>query len=342
MESVFKTVKLNRKEAQCVASHLKVSPSKVKDSDREELLWEITKKCTKGVSKEGLIEIANIHQIELTSESIATIKMCIEQDLADRGMALVLHSLPSIKEIAETRLKRGSSSRTKAQSEENNQLPKPYAELPEVQKLTAEDAQRRALLLGLKGAKSSNRPDCIAYISKRAIQGLEIPELQALCEKAGLSDNIYETRKTELRYSLLEEASKRGVAILPSVDWDALEKEYQYAELQIQKRKDEKAALAAEKIRLNEQAVHKKEMARESAYLEKETLKAHKSYEREQARLIKQQQAQAKKNAKAMGKLVGGLFGGLGSGIGSLFKESKAQKARNKWMKRSTNTFNTK
>ena len=342
MESVFKTVKLNRKEAQCVASHLKVSPSKVKDSDREELLWEITKKCTKGVSKEGLIEIANMYQIELTSDSIATIKMCIEQALADRGMALAPHSLPSIKEIAETRLKRGSSSKTKAKSEENNHLPKPYAELPEVLKLTTEDAQRRALLLGFKGANSSNRPDCIAYISKKAIQGLEIPELQALCEKAGLSDNMYDTRKTELRYSLLEEASRRGVAILPSVDWDALEKEYQYAELQILKIKDEKAAHSTEKLRLKEEAMQAKEVARQAASIEKDKVRQQEIHDHEQARLIKQQQAQAKKNAKVMGKLVGGLLGGLGSGVGSLFKKSKSQKAHDKWMKRSTNTFNTK
>ena len=58
MENIFKTVKLNRKEAQCVASYLKVSPSKVKDFDCEELLWEITRKCTKGIIKEGLIELA--------------------------------------------------------------------------------------------------------------------------------------------------------------------------------------------------------------------------------------------------------------------------------------------
>ena len=78
MESIFKTVKLNRKEAQCVASYLKVSSGKIKDCDGEELLWEITKKSMKGVSKEGLIEIANAHQIKLTSDGVSTIKLNIE------------------------------------------------------------------------------------------------------------------------------------------------------------------------------------------------------------------------------------------------------------------------
>ena len=97
-----------------------------------------------------------------------------------------------------------------------------------------------------------------------------------------------------------------------------------------------------EALNLKKEAAHAREAEIQSASIKREEVRQQKMHEREQARLIKEQQAQAKKNAKEMGKLVGGLFGGLGSGIGSLFKESKAQKARNKWMKRSTNTFNTK
>ena len=267
--------------------------------------------------------------------------MNIEQHLADRGMALTPKSLPSIKEIAEAKIKKTSPGKAKANADENSVSPRAEAKLPEVQKLTIEDAQRRALLLGLKDANSSNRAECIAYISKRAIQGLDITDLQALCEKAGLTDDIHETRKSELRYSLLEEAATKGIAI-PCLDWEALEKEQEYAELQRQKIKEEKAKLSMEALNLKKEAAHAREAAMQSASIKREEVRQQKMHEREQARLIKEQQAQAKKNAKEMGKLVGGLFGGLGSGIGSLFKESKAQKARNKWMKRSTNTFNTK
>ena len=340
MESTFKTITLNRKEAQCVASYLKVVPSKIKDCDREELLWEITKKCTKGVSKEGLIEIAETHQIKLTSDSIVTIRLNIEQYLADRGMALAPISLPSVKEIAKAKLKQAPSNKAKA-SLDDGKSTEIEVNLPKVQKLSTEESQKRALLLGFNDASTSNRPDCISYISKRGIQNLEVPELQALCEKAGLSNDIYETRKTELRYALLEEASKRGIAIIPSVNWEALEKEYEFAKQQRQKIQEEKVAFAAEKLRLKEEALLEKERAKRSAYLEKERLKAQKAAEREQARLTKKQQAQAKKTAKAMGKLVGGILGGMGNGIGSMFKESKSEKARRKWSK-SWNTFNTK
>ena len=96
----------------------------------------------------------------------------IEQHLADRGMALTPKSLPSIKEIAEAKIKKTSPGKAKANADENSVSPKAEAKLPEVQKLTIEDAQRRALLLGLKDANSSNRAECIAYISKEQSRAL--------------------------------------------------------------------------------------------------------------------------------------------------------------------------
>ena len=127
-------------------------------------------------------------------------------------------------------------------------------------------------MLGLKDANSSNRAECIAYISKRAIQGLDITDLQALCEKAGLTDDIHETRKSELRYSLLEEAATKGIAILPCLDWEALEKEQEYAELQRQKIEEEKAKLSMEALN-QKSRLHAREAEMQSASIKREEVR---------------------------------------------------------------------
>ena len=327
-----------------VASFLKISSSKIKDYDHQQLLWEITKKNTKGVAKAALIQLAGQFNIELSSDSVTTVRLCIEQDLARRSLALVPESLPSTKEIAESRLKKTSSSK-RVSHDNADVIEDKRTTLPEVKNLTHEEAKKLASLIGFKTTDSTNRPDCISFISKKGIQNLDVRELQLLCEKAGLVNDMYETTKSELRYALLEDAARKGIAILPSVDWQALEKEYEFSIEQKRQLEEEKAVLAAEKVRLKALAKQEKEREREEAKLLKQQqaqeLRNEKAFEREQARLAKQRQAEAKKTAKAMGKLVGGVFGGIGSGIGAMFKESKSEKARKKWLK-SFNTYNNK
>lgn len=341
MSDTFKTIKLNLMDSRIVASHLKIPASKIRDCYYEELLWEITKKHTKGLSKETLIELAEEFSIEITSQSISTIKRDIEQYLSARSLSLVLKSMPSAKEISEERAERAKTSNTTIDGEELAENEN-HTSLPEVKQLTLEESRRYAILSGFKGAYSSNKLECIEYISKQGLKNLEVHQMQFLCEAAGLKNYMFETSKAELRYGLLNEAPRKNIAFLPERDWETLGKEYDFTQEQKQEEKkkiaQEKAALAEEKLRLKEQERDAKERLRQSVSREKERVRnataQERLNERERARIQKQQQAQAKKNAKAVGKLFGSLGKAAGKGIGSMFKETKAQKAHRKWVDR--------